>query len=471
MLRRSYTLLHRRTLAISAGAVEKTDVLIVGGGPAGLTLAAGIKNSPHLSDVPVTLVEGSSLSKIGEFYNSPPPQYHNRIINLTPQSKNFLEQKVGVKLLEDRIQAFDGFYVTDGCSHGALEMARENVGYMAEIFNIQSSVLHRMKQLAPVGLDLIENAKVTSIEHSDPADPQSWPLVTLDNGRRIQTRLLVGADGKNSPVRRFSGIESRGWSYGRWGIVANIRLEYPPFKTRGWQRFLPTGPIAHLPMPGTDACLTWSTTEPLARLLLSLEPAAFATLVNAAFILDDADMQFYYKHLQEGAISTADLIADVDHRTQQVFSNLQDESLIDEVYPPKVVDVYEGSRARFPLSMAHADSYVADRIALVGDAAHSTHPLAGQGLNMGQGDVEALLGALERGYQRGLDLGSLLTLEPYWAERYPINNALIGGADKLHKLYSTDFAPIVAARTFGLNLVDKLGPLKDLIMAKVSGPN
>lgn len=192
--------------------------------------------------------------------------------------------------------------------------------------------------------------------------------------------------------------------------------------------------------------------------------------MNASFVLEDADLQYYYNALENKTITGPELIEDVEYRINEKFNSFKDDSLIDEKYPPKVIDVLDKSRARFPLKLSHADTYVAERIALVGDAAHTTHPLAGQGLNMGQGDVESLVKALENARTRGLDIGSLLALEPYWADRYPTNNMLLGVVDKLHKLYSTDFGPIVGLRTFGLNLVNNLQPLKDLMMGKVSGP-
>lgn len=467
-------LAYRRYLSSSAvlSTIKSTDVLIIGGGPAGLTLASAIKQSPHLEGLSTVLVDAGDLkNKVADFYHNPPDFFTNRVISLTSQSKDFLEKTVGVSLMEERVQPFDGLYVTDGCSDGTLEMERDSMGQMVEILNIQSSLLEKLRVTKPEKFELLDRTTVKSIEYENPDDKTSWPIVTLENGEKYKTRLLIGADGFNSPVRKFSKIESRGWSYNRFGVVATLKLEYPPFKVRGWQRFLPTGPIAHLPLPGTHATLVWSTTEPLSRLLLSLNDDQFVALVNAAFVLEDADLQYYYRSLREGSLSTEELLQDIDFRIKQKFDALENDSMIDEMYPARVIDILDKSRARFPLKLSHADTYVGERIALVGDAAHTTHPLAGQGLNMGQGDVESLVKALEKAHQRGLDIGSLLALEPYWADRYPTNNMLLGVVDKLHKLYSTDFGPLVGLRTFGLNLVNNLTPLKDLMMGKVSGPS
>ena len=257
--------------------------------------------------------------------------------------------------------------------------------------------------------------------------------------------------------------------YNAYGVVASMKLEYPPFKLRGWQRFLPTGPIAHLPMPENNATLVWSSSERLSRLLLSLPPESFTALINAAFVLEDADMNYYYRTLEDGSMDTDKLIEDIKFRTEEIYATLKDESDIDEIYPPRVVSIIDKTRARFPLKLTHADRYCTDRVALVGDAAHTTHPLAGQGLNMGQTDVHGLVYALEKAMERGLDIGSSLSLEPFWEERYPSNNVLLGMADKLFKLYHTNFPPVVALRTFGLNLTNKIGPVKNMIIDTLGG--
>ncbi|QLG70182.1 hypothetical protein HG535_0A01210 [Zygotorulaspora mrakii] len=456
-----------RLISSATHAVPKlADVLIVGGGPAGLTLAAAIKSSPKLNQLSTVLVDASDLKgKVASFYNSPPDNYTNRVISLTPPSRRFLEERAGVSLMNDRIQVYDGLYVTEGCSDATLDMEKDSMACMIEILNVQSSLLKRLDQLSPDPntFKIIDNTKVSGIELNDPYDAKSWPLVTLDNGEVYKTRLLVGADGFNSPVRKFSRIPSRGWSYNAFGVVATMKLEYPPYKIRGWQRFLPTGPIAHLPLPGENATLVWSCTERLSKLLTSITPEQFTALINAAFVLEDADMKFYYKQLEDKTISTKELSEDINFRIEQVFSSSEDENMIDEKYPPKVQGILPDTRARFPLKLSHADTYCSERIALVGDAAHTTHPLAGQGLNMGQGDVEALVDALEIAVSRGSDIGSLLSLQSFWADRYPINNLLLGMVDKLNKIYGTDYAPIVALRSFGINVINNVPPLKNLI--------
>ena len=470
----------------NASSLKTADIFIVGGGPAGLSLATAIKSSSVLDKFKTVLVDAGKLSeKVAPFYTNPPSEYHNRVVSLTPRSKDFLTKKLGVSLLEDRIQPYDGLYVTEGSSHARLSIERQSMLYMIEILNIQSSLMHHLKQmnLPESSFSLKEDVKVTNIEYSRPEDPHSWPIVTLSNGDRYETRLLVGADGFNSPVKKFSGIHQQLWWYNTFGLVATLKLasapsssSNPTHKLKGWQRFLKWGPIAHLPLPGDNASLVWSTSgNELSKLLLAADPKVFAALINAAFILDEADLEYYFKALanQSGSSTEAptneELLADIKGRIEDVWNTLGDDSQIESCYPPQVVDIVPDTRARFPLKFSHADTYIAERIALVGDAAHTTHPLAGQGLNMGQHDVEQLTKALEHGALRGLDIGSKLCLEPYWGFSYGFNATRLGMADILHKLYGTDAWPVVQLRSLGLDITNNLGFLKNTIGDILSG--
>jgi ubiquinone biosynthesis monooxygenase Coq6 len=131
--------------------------------------------------------------------------------------------------------------------------------------------------------------------------------------------------------------------------------------------------------------------------------------------------------------------------------------------------VQEGSIASFPLKLRHADTYTGERVALVGDAAHTIHPLAGQGLNQGQGDAQSLVKTIEFAVSHGQDLGAQLSLESYNSERYAANHIILNVCDKLHKLYSVESGPLVPLRSVGLRAVNALGPLKNFFMEQASG--
>ncbi|GAO19852.1 hypothetical protein UVI_02049020 [Ustilaginoidea virens] len=372
----------------------------------------------------------------------------------------------------ERIQDFHEMQVWDGVTGARIEFdwpagsgPSKTIAYMTENLNLTSGLLSRIAQLG--GVDIFDKSRVENIhlgeesEEGDGLDLRDWPVVRLSNGRSLAARLLVGADGANSPVRSFAGIESRGWDYGRHGLVATVRIE-----GRGWggpsskvayQRFLPTGPVAMLPLPGDLSTLVWSTTPENAALLKRLSPRDFVATVNAAFRLSSVDLGYMHT-LAEGQQE------EYDWRIQHAPVDLQ-------TVPQTVVGVQEGSIASFPLKLRHADTYIGERVALVGDAAHTIHPLAGQGLNQGQADVQSLVRSIEFAVSHGQDLGTQLSLESYNSERYAANNVILGVCDKLHMLYSVENGPLVGLRSVGLRAVNALAPLKRFLMEQASGPS
>jgi ubiquinone biosynthesis monooxygenase Coq6 len=242
-------------------------------------------------------------------------------------------------------------------------------------------------------------------------------------------------------------------------VVATLELE-----GEGWggedykiayQRFLPTGPAAMLPLPGKFSTLVWSTTPERASLLKSLSPEDFTAMVNAAFRLSTVDLSYMHT-LSSG-------------QKDEYMWRIQHTQYEERRIPMRVIGVQEGSVASFPLKLRHADTYIGERVALIGDAAHTVHPLAGQGLNQGQGDVESLVRTIEYAVTHGQDIGATMSLEPYNAERYARNHVLMGVCDKLHKLYSAESGPIVPLRSLGLSAVNALGPLKQFVMNQAAG--
>ncbi|OEJ86069.1 Ubiquinone biosynthesis monooxygenase COQ6, mitochondrial [Hanseniaspora osmophila] len=498
---------HRKLYSTEVKQVQDkilTDILIVGGGPAGLTLASAIKSSPLLKHYKTTLVDATPISSsLPTFYEKASSDeqfpFTNRVVSITPRNMDFLTADLNLPLMFNRIQPFDGICISDGLSDfNTLTMDRDSMGYMVELLNLQSSAHQKILELNEKFIDpnekiqIIDNCKVLDIKSPTVEDnaetnlcSDAWPEVELDNGQIFKTRLLIGCDGFNSPVRKFANIDSLGWFYNKWGVVATMKLECPPFsQIRGWQRFLPTGPIAHLPLPNDNATLVWSTTPELSQLLTKVPAPVFAKLVNAAFLLEDGDMQYYYNKLRqvndlsnENDPIYSEMIEDINYRMEDKsehitkFYGKNDMYFLEENYPPTVVDIQDKSRARFPMKMFHCNTYVAPRVALVGDAAHATHPLAGQGLNMGLGDSMSLVKALEQASSRGLDLGQTdFVLNEYWKERYGTNMMLLGITDKLHKLYGSSNPIVTTARQFGVSVLNNIGGLKSLMMNIVSGP-
>lgn len=377
-----------------------------------------------------------------------------------------------------RVQPYHSMQVWDGVSGSSInfdpaatptsllfpartkEQQGDIVAYMTENPNTVSALLARLKATAPI--DIFDKTRVEQIdlgEETEAMDLSTWPIITLSNSRKLAARLLVGADGANSPVRKFSGIPSRGWDYNRHGVVATLKTSGPglggPDHQIAYQRFLPTGPIALLPLPDNTSSLVWSTTPENAALLKSLSTEDFLAMVNAAFRLLPVDLA--YMHTMPSGQADE-------------FSWREPNTAFDAYRVPEhAIGVQEGSIASFPLRMRHADTYVGHRVALLGDAAHTIHPLAGQGLNQGLGDAQSLAKHIDLALAAGKDIGSNWALDPYNAEQWAKNNAMLGTVDKLHKLYSAGSGPVVWARTLGLEAVDRIPFLKGFFMKQATG--
>jgi ubiquinone biosynthesis monooxygenase Coq6 len=340
-----------------------------------------------------------------------------------------------------------------------MDKQSQSIAYMAENLNLTSGLLKRIDELG--GVEVFDGEKVENIvlvEGTEEQNLSGWPLLGLSGGQKLAARLLVGADGANSPVRAFADIDSRGWDYERHGVVATLEWEsdgHGEEPKTAYQRFLPTGPVAMLPMPGNYTTLVWSTTPALAAHLKKLSSKDFIAMVNAAFRLSIVDLA--YMHTQK------------DGQAEELAWRLQHTKIDSPRVPHEVTGIQEGSIASFPLKLRHADTYIGERVALVGDAAHTIHPLAGQGLNQGQGDVESLVNTIAIAATHGQDIGVQMSLEPYNAERYAANNMLLGVVDKLHKLYAVESGPIVPLRSIGLRAVNALGPVKHFFMEQAAG--
>lgn len=432
------------------------------------SLCVILGSNPVTSHLRIALVEAQDLTK-NKSWTLPLDRFSNRCSSLTPSSANFLDNIGAWRHLDRaRIQPYQEMQVWDGVSDARIEFEWDSqvasgttIAYMVENLNLTSGLLKRLDELG--GVSVYDNARVERISHGeeteDGLDLTEWPVVHLAGGKLLYARLLVGADGANSPVRSFAGIEAKGWDYGRHGVVATLQLE-----GSGWggeqmkvayQRFLPTGPVAMLPLPGNYSTLVWSTTPENAALLKKLAPKDFIAMVNAAFRLSPVELDFL--HTQSGG------------QADEVAWRFQHKHVDPATVPQAVLGVQEGSVASFPLKLRHADTYIGERVALVGDAAHTIHPLAGQGLNQGQGDVQSLAKTTEFSVDHGMDLGTRMSLEAYNAERYAANHVLLGVCDKLHKLYSVGSGPLVPLRSLGLSAVNAFGPLKSFLMNQAAG--
>jgi 2-octaprenyl-6-methoxyphenol hydroxylase len=244
--------------------------------------------------------------------------------------------------------------------------------------------------------------------------------VRLADGRSIRASLLVAADGRRSPLRHAAGIQTVGWSYPQAGIVTTVAHERP-HGGRAVQHFLPAGPFAILPLKGNRSSITWSEDAERACEILALDDQGF--------------------------------LAEVDKRFGGRLGAIR----------------LEGPRQSWPLEMHLARRYVSRRFALLGDAAHGVHPIAGQGLNLAIRDAAALTEVVADAVRLGLDLGDGAALERYELWRR-FDSALSAATfDGLNRLFSNDWALLRSARELGLGLVDRLPVLKQLFVQEAAG--
>ena len=243
---------------------------------------------------------------------------------------------------------------------------------------------------------------------------------TLSDGRRLRARLLVGADGRGSGVAARAGVRRQGWDYGQTALVAAIAHERPHSGV-AQQYFMATGPLAILPLPGNRSSVVWSETHDNARAIAALPDDAFLDVLRPRF----GDYL--------GEISLA------------------------------------GARFTYLLSLSLADRYVTDRVALVGDAAHGVHPIAGQGLNLGLRDVAALAEVLVDAARRGEDIGSDLVLERYQGWRRFDATTLALGMDGVNRLFASGNPLLSAARGIGMGIVSTVPALRRGFMRQAAG--
>ncbi|KAJ1662181.1 putative ubiquinone biosynthesis monooxygenase [Coemansia sp. RSA 1646] len=452
--------------------VELYDVTIVGGGPAGCALAGALSATKAFEGMSIALVDSGKLCDLRE-WKPPLDTYLPRTLQITASNKSFLEDRgLWDRCYTDRVQPYNRAVVTDALGRGVVDLAASDtpepeqhgasVAYMVETKNFVSGLLQSINS-SEGHVDIFERDKVVSIDNGS-ADMVTnkdntisrFPVVNLSSKQKLRTRILVGADGVNSCVRKYAGIGTYGNEYSQFGLVATLCLE--ELNRTAYQRFLPTGPIAMLPFPGGFANLVWSLDIDLIQLLKAVPESLFACLVNAAFRLPPHEMQHLYDLVRDGA-SESEIAAETKWRLE-VYERNNSGHPDPSLFPPKIAAISPKSRTSFPLRMRMVDNLTAERIALIGDAGHVMHPLAGQGLNMGLEDVQCLVDVLKQAVLAGEDIGACSVLSRYNKHRYVRNLAMQGIVDKIWHIFGTSSYPLVAARSLIMNGLDVLPTAK-----------
>ncbi|XP_017384171.1 ubiquinone biosynthesis monooxygenase COQ6, mitochondrial isoform X2 [Cebus imitator] len=456
------------------------DVVVSGGGLVGAAMACALGYDIHFHDKKILLLEAGPkkvLEKLSETYS-------NRVSSISPGSATLLSSfGAWDHICNMRYRAFRRMQVWDACSEALIMFDKDNLDDMGYIVE-NDVIMHALtKQLEAVSDRVTVLYRSKAIRYTWPcpfpmADCSPWVHITLGDGSTFQTKLLIGADGHNSGVRQAAGIQNVSWNYDQSAVVATLHLSEATENNVAWQRFLPSGPIALLPLSDTLSSLVWSTSHEHAAELVSMDEEQFVDAVNSAFevpsqvrktindnVSSDRSMyRMLWKHTGgNGKWSDADHTDFIDTAgamLQYAVGLLKPTKVSARQLPPSVARVDAKSRVLFPLGLGHAAEYVRPRVALIGDAAHRVHPLAGQGVNMGFGDISSLAHHLSTAAFNGKDLGSMSHLTGYETDRQRHNTALLAATDLLKRLYSTSAAPLVLLRTWGLQATNAASPLK-----------
>ena len=390
--------------------MDRADVIIFGGGLVGLTLASALDSS-GLSTIVVDPADPAPREEAA---------FDGRTSAVSSSSMRML-QTIGVAdQLREPGCPIRRIAVADGLKPGALHFDpddEEPLGFMHENRHLRSAL--RARTEAGKNIWMMWKSRVARAERQAES-----VVVSLVDGRKLSAPLLVGADGRNSATREAAGINVARWKYDHQAIVSVLRHECPHDHV-AYEIFYPAGPFALLPMNddriGHRSAIVWSVSKEDAAGWLSLSDEDFAAEAEAAM---------------GGFLGKIAMLA---------------------------------PRSSFPLGFHHAAQITATRLALVGDAAHAIHPIAGQGLNLGFRDVAALAQVLVEGSRLGLDLGDGQLLERYQRWRSLDALSVAFATDTLTRLYGVPGRTASAVRRLGMGLVGRISPLRDRLMREARG--
>ncbi len=390
------------------------DVVVIGGGMVGLCVAALLALDERLAGWRIAIVEPSA----------PRPPADDvvdlRVSALSRASQRVLGAAGAWTAIAPHACPYERMVVWDAASthdardalrFDAAETGEPDLGHIAENLRVQwalaeAPALRGITQLR----DRLEGLE---FDHDS-------ATVSLGGGRSVTAGLVVGADGGQSRTRELCGIGRAGWAYGQTAVVAHLRTGQPHAHT-AWQRFLPDGPIAFLPLRDGRVSLVWTTTPEAAATLIEVEPAEFNRQVTEA--------------------------------SSRVLGNV----------------MLDSGRAGFPLALWHAREYVQPRLALVGDAAHTIHPLAGQGVNLGFLDAASLVEVLGDAAGSGDDPVGNRALRRYARWRRAENAVLLGTTDTLNRLFGERSVGVAAARRLGLAIVSSQPAVRRALVRRALG--
>ena len=386
----------------------RVELIVVGGGLTGLTLAIACAEA----GIEVAVIDRETpAAMLAE-------PFDGRTTAIAQGSKQVLDAIGLWPMVASAAEPILEIRVVDGGSplfvhYDHRDLGEAPLGYIVENRVLRRALIERARQLpnlahlAPQSVERVERLAEAAVAH-------------LGDGSTLRGELVAACDGRLSPLRRAAGIATIDWDYPQTGIVCTVTHELP-HRGVAVEHFLPAGPFAILPMTGNRSSIVWTERKDLAPQLLAL---------------DDADF-------------TGELV-------RRFGDFLGEVRLL-------------GPRWSYPLSLMHARRYLAPRLALVGDAAHVIHPIAGQGLNLGIRDIAALAEIIVDTRRLGLDIASPAMLERYERWRRFDNITLAAVTDGLNRIFSNAVPPVQLARDLGLAIVNQLPPVKRLLMRHAMG--
>lgn len=391
--------------------MDRSDVIILGGGLIGLALASALDSS-GLSAIVVDPADPEQWKTTA---------FDGRTSAVSSSSMRMLQTVGAADHLPEPGCPIRTIQVADGLDPGGLAFETagddEPLGWMHENRNLRTTL--RARAEAGRKLWLLCKSRAAATERSE-----HGVIVSLEDGRKLAAPLLIAAEGRNSPTREAAGIRIARWRYDHTAIVSVLQHEQPHDNV-AYEIFYPAGPFALLPMnddkEGHRSAIVWSIRSEDAPGLLSLSDEDFASEARVAM---------------GGFLGQISLAA---------------------------------PRSTYPLGFHHAAQITGHRLALVGDSAHAMHPIAGQGLNVGFRDVAALAQVLVEGARLGLDLGDRQLLDRYQRWRSLDTLMVSMATDGLTRIYGIPSRTASAVRRLGMSVIDRIGPVKDRLMAEARG--
>ncbi|WP_039912324.1 2-octaprenyl-6-methoxyphenyl hydroxylase [Cellvibrio mixtus] len=416
---------HPTVLTAKASVLNATefDVIIVGAGLVGASLACAIAQTDAAQQLRIAVIEaGGDAQHFSREYFDP------RVVALTHASEKLL-RSIGCwdAIARERVCAYREMKVWDGEGTAAIEfdcaeVQRTHLGHIVENSVIVNQLRVRMAQLS--NITLVQPATV--IELIPAADKNSSMSVKLNSGITLMSSLIIAADGAQSRVRELAGFKTREWDYGQQAIITTVRTE-KPHEFTAWQRFMNTGPLAFLPLQNNgdahQCSIVWSAEDDVAQTLMALDNETFCARLTEAF------------EARLGNVLACD------------------------------------KRYAIPLRQRHAVHYIQQNIALVGDAAHNIHPLAGQGVNLGLLDVIALAEEIERALTRGIPLTDESILRRYQRQRLAGNLGMMSAMEAFKQLFGSRSLGINWLRNTGMRQLNSIPAVKKFIVNTALGVN